>query len=75
MKPVITGNAFTLNVDVLPLDKVEVQRVDAFCKDVIVMVVDPVLPTEPEGIVKEPLPPTVVSDAVSPVAELAPLRL
>ena len=75
VNPLITGNAFTLNVEVLPLDNGAEQSVEVFCMEVTVIVVEPVPANEPDGIVKVPLPPTVVSDAVLPVAELAPVRL
>ena len=75
VKPLIFGLGVTGNVDVFPDDKVLLHKVELFCIEVTVTVVLPLLPSKPAPIVKEPLPPTVVSDAVFPEEVFPPVRL
>ena len=70
----VVGKAFTVKLAVLPDPGTVLQEL-AFCTLVIVTVVAPALPKELEGILNEPAPPDMVTDAVAPLAELAPERL
>ena len=74
VKLLTSGCALTLNVEVLPLDNVLVHGV-AFVIAVTVTVVEPAVPSNPNGILKLPVPPTVVSDALFPEDVFAPVRL
>ena len=74
MKLLTLGLAFTLNDAVLLLDT-ELLQLDAFAIDVMVTVVEPVLASDPDGIVNVPLLAPIVRVAVAPVALFAPLRL
>ena len=74
-EPVIAdGCAFTSNAAVL-FDDTLVLHDEALVMLVMVTVVAPTLASEPEGIVNVPLLAPITSDAVAPVALLAPLRL
>ena len=75
VNPLTTGFVFTLNTEVLPEDTALEQPDAVFATAVTVTVVEPVVPSSPVGMVKFPLPPTVVNDAVFPEEIFAPVRL
>ena len=74
LKLLASGCGLTLNDEVLPEETAELHVVDVTATEVIVIVVEPVVPKLPDGIENVPLPLVSVSDAVRPVAEFTPLR-